>query len=140
MIHSSLPFQQFLEMHSMLLSIKCNFPQPFTYYHSHTLSTKSNLILFSLKHAQVKNDFSFSVVEESTPPVITSDGSRYIPHHRIVHFDLKGAPPKLSYFKELFPVIREAGATAILLGKVQLFFTDLRKIFGNFPPKLIFFL
>ena len=64
--------------------------------------------------------------------MITSDGSRYIPHHRIVHFDLKGAPPKLSYFKELFPVIREAGATAILLGKMQFFFTDLSKIFGNF--------
>ena len=57
-----------------------------------------------------------AVVEESTPPVISSDGSRYIPHHRVVHFDLKGAPPKLSYFKEIFPVIREAGATAILLG------------------------
>ena len=79
----------------------------------------------------MKISSSISVVEESTPPVITSDGSRYIPHHRIVHFDLKGAPPKLSYFKELFPVIREAGATAILLGKVQ-FFTDLRRLIGNF--------
>ena len=132
MIHSSLPFQQFLEMHSMLLSIKCNFLQPFTYYHSHTLLTKSNLILlYSLKCTN-KDFFSFSVVEESTPPVITSDGSRYIPHHRIVHFDLKGAPPKLSYFKELFPVIREAGATAILLGKLQFLFIDLCKIFENF--------
>ena len=51
--------------------------------------------------------------------MITSDGSRYIPHHRVVHLDLKGAPPKLSYLKELFPVLRDAGATAILLGKTQ---------------------
>ena len=78
--------------------------------------------------------FSFSVVEESTPPVITSDGSRYIPHHRIVHFDLKGAPPKLSYFKELFPVIREAGATAILLGKVQFFFYRSEQTIWEFSP------
>lgn len=38
-----------------------------------------------------------------------------VPLHRIVHFDLKGAPPKISYFKKVLPIIKEAGATGILL-------------------------
>ncbi|XP_049817212.1 hexosaminidase D isoform X2 [Aethina tumida] len=34
---------------------------------------------------------------------------------RLVHLDLKGAPPKISYFEKLFPFIKEIGATGILL-------------------------
>nr|CAD7447511.1 unnamed protein product [Timema bartmani] len=34
---------------------------------------------------------------------------------RLVHLDLKGAPPKVSYLKRLFPLIRQMGATGILL-------------------------
>lgn len=40
----------------------------------------------------------------------------YIPKQRIVHFDLKGAPPKLSFFKKVFPVLRSMGATGLLIG------------------------
>ncbi|XP_026469138.1 hexosaminidase D-like [Ctenocephalides felis] len=35
--------------------------------------------------------------------------------HRLVHLDLKGAPPKISYFEQLIPVLRNWGATGILL-------------------------
>ncbi|KHJ87867.1 hypothetical protein OESDEN_12349 [Oesophagostomum dentatum] len=33
----------------------------------------------------------------------------------IVHFDLKGAPPKVSYFLELLELVARSGATGILL-------------------------
>ncbi|XP_066601396.1 hexosaminidase D-like [Prorops nasuta] len=35
--------------------------------------------------------------------------------HRLVHLDLKGAPPKVSYFEKLFPLLRTWGATGLLL-------------------------
>lgn len=47
--------------------------------------------------------------------------TRYIPKHRVVHLDLKGAPPKLSYIKTILPLIREAGATALLIEYEDMF-------------------
>ncbi|XP_043484727.1 hexosaminidase D-like [Leptopilina heterotoma] len=35
--------------------------------------------------------------------------------HRLVHIDLKGAPPRVSYFEKLFPLLRSWGATGLLL-------------------------
>ncbi|QQP50186.1 Hexosaminidase Dlike [Caligus rogercresseyi] len=46
---------------------------------------------------------------------------RFIPQERVVHFDLKGSPPKVSYLKYVLPLIREAGATAILLEYEDMF-------------------
>lgn len=34
---------------------------------------------------------------------------------RIVHIDLKGAPPKISYFNSLIPLLKRNGATGVLL-------------------------
>ncbi|KAK7790047.1 hypothetical protein R5R35_008251 [Gryllus longicercus] len=39
----------------------------------------------------------------------------YVPEHRLLHLDLKGAPPKVSFLKRLFPLVRQLGATGILL-------------------------
>uniref|UniRef100_A0A1B6C721 beta-N-acetylhexosaminidase n=1 Tax=Clastoptera arizonana TaxID=38151 RepID=A0A1B6C721_9HEMI len=39
----------------------------------------------------------------------------YVPPQRLVHLDLKGAPPKISYLKRVFTLSREMGATGVLL-------------------------
>jgi hypothetical protein len=38
-----------------------------------------------------------------------------IPRHRLVHLDLKGAPPRISYLKKLLPIFKRLGATGLLL-------------------------
>jgi hexosaminidase len=50
-------------------------------------------------------------------PQETSDFVR----NRIVHFDLKGAPPQLEYYQQLFPLLRQLGATGILLEYEDMF-------------------
>lgn len=45
----------------------------------------------------------------------TQPPTPYIPKHRLVHLDLKGAPPVISYLKKVLSSAVELGATGVLL-------------------------
>ena len=55
---------------------------------------------------------------EQADPV---DGDYFSKLERLVHLDLKGAPPLVSYLERLFPVLKKLGATGLLMEYEDMF-------------------
>jgi hypothetical protein len=65
---------------------------------------------------ELKTTVIASSVKENSLLTTTSISSSSEIRNRIIHIDLKGAPPKVDYFKQIFELIaRRFGATGILI-------------------------
>lgn len=53
--------------------------------------------------------------DKNEDSIINKSSKKYTPELKLVHFDLKGAPPKIDYLKKLIRLSKEAGANGILL-------------------------
>lgn len=75
-----------------------------------------------LSSAERQTQYEHELQRMGVPVVagIGPDGPR-APAERLVHLDLKGAPPKLSFLKQLLPVLRALGATGLLIEYEDMF-------------------
>lgn len=71
--------------------------------------SERNGVVASNDENRLKNQNGNPVAERIERP------KRFVPELRIVHIDLKGAPPKLDYLKRVLRLSKEAGANAVLL-------------------------
>jgi len=75
-----------------------------------------------LSSAERQTQYEHELQRMGVPVVagIGPDGPR-APAERLVHLDLKGAPPKLSFLKQLLPMLRALGATGLLIEYEDMF-------------------
>ena len=72
----------------------------------------SNSRIFSMESRQMQEFFKETG---------NSEDYEHLFREKIVHIDMKGAPPKVSYLKEIFPLLSKLGATGILLEYEDMF-------------------
>ena len=65
--------------------------------------------------------YSYQVPSHQQQVTDTQAKPPYIPSHRIVHFDLKGAPPSIDYMKKVVTISKELGATGVLIEYEDMF-------------------
>ena len=92
------------------------------YYINDRRERNKDIGLHENKGVQIDNNKVPDIdIPDPDIPVISPDGQRYIPRQRVVHLDLKGAPPLMSYLKSILPLLKEAGATALLVEYEDMF-------------------
>ena len=64
---------------------------------------------------------SYNVPSYQDNSLNTQPKAPYIPEHRIVHFDLKGAPPSIAYMKKVVTMSAHLGATGVLMEYEDMF-------------------
>jgi hypothetical protein len=60
-------------------------------------------------------------LSQDTSSVTQKDIPVFVPDRRLVHFDLKGAPPKIDYLQQLIPLIVQLGGTGLLIEYEDMF-------------------
>ena len=78
-----------------------------------------DLFLNDINNDGIKNLHS-NVKKLQNKPFVHHESAIAI-QERIVHLDLKGAPPRASYFVKIFPLLSELGATGILIEYEDMF-------------------